>query len=46
MKYFKLLAHLISSKGIMKYGFALREGHNGLINLPEAMKYFRMSADS
>jgi TPR repeat protein len=30
---------------MLNYGFALEKGYNSKINLSEAMKYYKMSAD-
>jgi TPR repeat protein len=38
-------ADLGDSRGIFSYGICLHEGYDGKVNLPEAMKYFKMSAD-
>jgi serine/threonine protein kinase len=42
---FKASADLGDANGLWSYGYALAQGYNGNINLPEAMKYYKKSAD-
>jgi TPR repeat protein len=42
---FKASADLGDPRGLWSYGYALAKGYDGKINLSEAMKYFKMSAD-